>query len=126
MTPDSFDAVITFLPCSDLERAVRFYRDGLGCEVVVEQPGCTILRVAATGYIGVCERPESVGRSQGVILTLVIDDVDGVAARLRAAGATITVEPRHNAKYGIYQCFAEDPDGNGIEIQRFDDPDWSD
>lgn len=120
-----FDAAITFLPCRDLEAAVRFYRDVLGCEVVVEQAGCTILRAASTAYIGVCVRPDNVGATGGVILTLVLDDVDAVADRLRAAGATITLEPAHNPTYGIYQCFALDPDGNVLEIQRFDDPAWA-
>lgn len=126
MTDLPFDAVITFLPCSDLDRSVAFYRDALGCRVVVNQPGCTILQASVTGYVGVCERPENVGRSGGVMLTLVTDEVDEVVASLRRAGASITVEPRDNDTYGIYQCFAEDPDGNVIEIQRFHDPGWSD
>jgi predicted enzyme related to lactoylglutathione lyase len=119
-----FDALITFVPCRSLERSVTFYGDALGCRVVVEQPGCTILRCSSTGYIGVCERPEEVGSADGVVLTFVTDDVDAVAAAIRQAGATITIEPRRNVTYGIYQCFATDPDGNVIEIQRFDDPGW--
>lgn len=121
----TFDASITFLPCADLDGSVRFFCDIVGLSVVVEQEGCVIMRVAAGGFLGVCERSEKVGQSAGVVTTLVTDDVDGVAARLRAAGATITIEPRHNPTYGIYQCFALDPDGNVLEFQRFDDPDWA-
>jgi predicted enzyme related to lactoylglutathione lyase len=120
-----FDAAITFLPCRDLAPAVAFYEDGVGCEVVVRQEGCVILRAAPGGYVGLCERPENVGTTAGMILTLVIDDVDDVARSIAAAGGTITVEPRHNPTYGIYQCFATDLDGNILEIQRFDDPEWA-
>lgn len=121
----SFDAAITFLPCRDLDRAVAFYEEGLGCEVAVRQEGCVILRVTTGGYVGLCERPENVGATAGMILTLVTDEVDVVAGSITAAGGEVTVAPRHNPTYGIYQCFATDPDGNVLEIQRFDDPDWA-
>jgi hypothetical protein len=32
--------------------------------------------------------------------------------------------PRHNERYEIYNFFAEDPDGNQFEVQRFDNPAW--
>ncbi len=60
----------------------------------------------------------------GALLSLVTNDVDEWHDNLVAAGATIVRPPEHSAVYEVYGFFAEDPDGNSIEVQRFDDPGW--
>jgi catechol 2,3-dioxygenase-like lactoylglutathione lyase family enzyme len=75
--------------------------------------------VAAGAYLGLCShRPPEPG---GVIVTLVVDDVDAWADRLRATGHDIE-GPTTNERFAIYHCFVHDPDGHLVEIQRFDEP----
>ena len=118
------DAKITFLPSSDLGCSRAFYEAILGLELVTDQGTCLIYRVAAGAFLGVCAR-DSVQRTDGVIVTLVADDIDGWCKRIITAGGRIESGPDHNDRYGIYHAFLRDPDGHLLEIQRFDDPDWS-
>lgn len=122
-SPPPIDAHIAFVYTTDGPTAWRFYAETLRLPLVLDQGGCRIYR-AAGGYLGVCQR-EDPRPPEGVILTLVSDDVDGWARHLEAAGAPLVVPPRHNPEYGIYQLFTRDPSGYLIEIQRFDDPDWA-
>lgn len=118
------DDQITFLYVADLARSAEFYGSGLGFKLVLDQGGCLIYEITPTSYLGVCDiRPEKAGLS-GALVTFVTDDVDGWHERVVAAGATIVQEPRHNERYEIYNFFAEDPDGNLFEVQRFDNPAW--
>jgi catechol 2,3-dioxygenase-like lactoylglutathione lyase family enzyme len=118
------DAQITFLPSSDLEASRVFYEWILGLELVTDQGACHIYRVTTEAFVGVCVR-EAVQPTNGVIVTLVTDDVDGWCGQIIAAGGTIERGPDHSEHFGIYHAFLRDPDGNRLEIQRFDDPGWS-
>ena len=118
------DAQITFLPSSDLARSRAFYEEVLGLEFVNDQGTCHIYRVTTGAFLGVCER-ESVSPTDGVIVTLVHDDVDGWCNQIIDAGGTIERGPDHSELFGIYHAFLRDPDGNLLEIQHFDDRDWA-
>ena len=119
------DSQITFIYVADLERSNRFYGDVLGLTLVLDQGDCLIYRVTPSSYLGACTlRPEQVGVA-GALVTFVTDHVDEWHDRLVEDGAaTILFAPRHNERFGIYNFFAEDPDGNRFEVQRFDDPSW--
>jgi methylmalonyl-CoA epimerase len=113
----------------DMDRAVAFYRDLLGLEVLGQLfledgtiklvflrsgGGCVELfeyrdQDAATA-VGV---PDTVGGFKH--LALQTDDVDGVAARLKAAGVAFTLEPL-DAVGGVRLGFFRDPDGNLLEL----------
>ena len=130
--------VIT-LAVDDLDRALRFYREGLG----LESPG-----VGGTEFVGDDTTPAgAVAMFQlqgGLILSLyprpelakdasiplgppktgefsighVVDsreDVDALLARAEAAGATLTGEA-HERPWGIYSGYFRDPDGHLWEI----------
>jgi predicted enzyme related to lactoylglutathione lyase len=120
-----FDGLVTFIYTHDLERATAFYRDALSLPLVHDEGPARIFRVAPGGYLGVCvaseERPSV---PQGICLSLVIDDVDGVYARLEAAGVATKGPPEALPQFGIYSFFLQDPDGHLVEVQRFDDPGW--
>jgi catechol 2,3-dioxygenase-like lactoylglutathione lyase family enzyme len=120
----NFESHITFLNTEDLEATTRFYEEVLGLTLVLDQGGCRIFQVAAEAYVGFCKR-ETVGPTQGVILTLVTDEVDEWSERLSRRGVSLETQPRHNPEYNIYHCFLRDPNGYLVEIQRFDDPDWN-
>ena len=117
--PTEFDAQITFLYVADLSRSADFYGGALDLELVRDQGACLIYRAAGRGYLGLCShRPPDPG---GVIVTLVADDVDGWAERLRAAGHEVD-GPAANERFALYHLFVRDPDGHLVEIQRFDEP----
>ncbi len=120
-----FDAQITFLAVADLERSAGFYGDVLRLDLVVDQGDCRIYQVTGTAYLGICVRP-SATQHDGVIVTLVTDDVAGWHDRITAAGGVCDTAPRAHPDYAIYQAFYRDPDGYLIEVQRFDDPNWAD
>ncbi len=123
--PPLFDQLVTFLYTRDLERSAAFYGATLGLPLVLDQGGCRIFRVGRDAFLGVCRCSEARPCSpDGVIVTLVSDDVDGWYQRLKAQGVAIEAPPRANPEYHIYHCFLRDPDGYQIEIQRFDDPAW--
>jgi catechol 2,3-dioxygenase-like lactoylglutathione lyase family enzyme len=123
MTAGPFDSQITFCYTRDLATTAAFYEDVLGLTMVLDQGGCRIYRVADEAYLGFCER-ESAGAPQGVILTLVTEDVDGWHERMREVGVEFEKAPTMNPDYHIYHCFLRDPNGYLIEIQRFEDPRW--
>lgn len=130
--------VIT-LAVSDLERALRFYRDGLG----LESPG-----VIGTEFAGDQTTPAGAAAmfalDRGLILSLYPRselakdanisfgppktgefsighavaskaDVDALLAQAQAAGATLTQQPR-DRPWGIYAGYFRDPDGHLWEI----------
>jgi catechol 2,3-dioxygenase-like lactoylglutathione lyase family enzyme len=119
----TLDAGITFCVTHDLEATARFYEETLGLPLVLDQGKCRIYQVAGRSYIGFCERDQALA-TEGVILTLVTEDVDGWYERLLGQGVEIEAEPKPNPDYHIYHFFLRDPNGYLLEIQRFEDPRW--
>lgn len=119
----AWDAQITFCYTADFEASTHFYAELLGLPLALDQGACRIYRVRPGAFIGVCRRTRTPD-SDGIILTLVTDDVDGWHARLAQRGVKFEKAPAFNAKFKIYHCFLRDPNGYLIEIQRFDDPAW--
>lgn len=118
-----FEQAVTFLSTEDLQATAAFYEEKLGLELALDQGTCRIYRVSADGYVGFCGR-EAGASPDGVIFTLVCEDVDGVYAELRARGVSFEDAPKYNPDYDIYHCFLRDPNGYLLEVQRFEDPRW--
>ena len=127
------------LAVSDLDRALEFYRDGLGLEtrgVVGNEfsggastpAGDVAMFQLADGLILALyprtelakdanvplEPPQSGGFSIGHIVSSRAE-VDALLERARAAGATLTDEP-HERPWGIHSGYFRDPDGHLWEI----------
>jgi catechol 2,3-dioxygenase-like lactoylglutathione lyase family enzyme len=119
----TFDAAITFLYVSDLERSHAFYAGLLALPLALDQGSCRIYRVATGGYLGTCERPAGAS-PEGIIVTLVSPDVDDWHQRLTAAGVPCERPPTLNEGYRVYHSFFRDPDGYLVEIQEFRDERW--
>lgn len=117
----TFDYPLTFLYTRDLAATAHFYEEVLALPLVRDQGTCRIYSVGR-GYVGFCTRADAPTQPQGVILTLVTDDVDGWFRRLQAADVTVEKAPAQNPTYDIYHCFLRDPNGYLLEIQRFNDP----
>jgi catechol 2,3-dioxygenase-like lactoylglutathione lyase family enzyme len=57
-----------------------------------------------------------------VVITLLIDDVDGVYKLLKARGIATESNPELSEQFNVYQFFVRDPNGYLVEIQRFIEP----
>jgi len=119
-----FDAQITFCDTPDLAGTARFYEEIMGLPLALDQGTCRIYRVAGGAFLGFCQKTDT-PRPDGLILTLVTDDVDGWYQRLTTQGVPCEKAPVFNPTYRIYHAFFRDPNGYLIEIQRFEDPRWT-
>ncbi|RKQ89226.1 putative glyoxalase superfamily protein PhnB [Mycolicibacterium mucogenicum 261Sha1.1M5] len=126
-----------FLPHTDPEASLRFYRDALGFEVRNDvgyenmrwitvgpegQPDTSIVLHPPAVDPGVSEAERSVIldlMAKGVYgaLTLATDDLDGFFGKLEAAGADVVQEPI-DQDYGVRDCAFRDPSGNLIRVNQ--------
>lgn len=130
--------VIT-LAVADLERALAFYRDGLGLEspglVGTEHAGddenaagaVAMFRLGGGTTLALyprrelakdagvsAEEPSATELSLGQLVAS-RDEVDATLARAERAGAVVTAPP-HDRPWGIYSGYFQDPDGHLWEI----------
>jgi uncharacterized glyoxalase superfamily protein PhnB len=126
-----------FLPHTDADAALGFYRGMLGFELrqdvgyknlrwltvgPVGQPGTSIVLHPPAVDPGItAEEKETIHDliAKGVYgtLTLASDDLDALFERLEAAGADIVQEPT-DQDYGVRDCAVRDPAGNLIRINQ--------
>ena len=118
------DALVVFVYVDDLDRSSAFYHGVLGLPLVLEQAHCRLYKVAEGGFVGICQSGDRPTTPDGVVVTLVRDDVDEFCARLVERGIELEQPPTKNERFAIYNAFLRDPDGHLIEVQRFDDPRW--
>ena len=127
----------TFLPHSDAEASLTFYRDILGFEVRNDvgrgemrwitvgppgQPGMSIVLHPPAVDPGVTDEErrtvrEMMAKGTYAIITLATDDLDGTFERLQASDAEVVQEPTEQP-YGIRDCAFRDPAGNLIRINQ--------
>lgn len=126
-----------FLPHTDAEAALGFYRDLLGFEVR-KDVGYQDMRWITVGPPGgsgtsIVLHPPAVdpgftdGEKETVLnlitkglfgaITLASDDLDGLFERLEAAGADIVQEPT-DQDYGVRDAAVRDPSGNLIRMNQ--------
>ena len=127
----------SFLPYSDADASLAFYRDVLGFEVrgdvrydgmrwitvgPSDQPGTSIVLEPPVTDPGVTdgERRTIVemmakGTYAGILLTTA--DLDATFARLVDSGAEVVQAPT-NQDYGMRDCAVRDPAGNLIRINQ--------
>jgi len=128
------------LAVDDLERAVAFYRDGLGLatEGVIgrefEHGAVAFFELQPGLKLGLWPRKSlahdtglPVGKPSPTEFSLAHNvasktDVDAVMEQARKAGATI-VKPARDASWGGYAGYFQDPDGHLWEIAW--NPHWS-
>jgi|APFre7841882724_1041349.scaffolds.fasta_scaffold32379_2 glyoxylase I family protein len=106
---------------ADTGRALAFYRDLLGLELVTDRPdlgypgawlqvgGRQIHLLELPSPDPVAGRPAHGGRDRHLALAVI--DLDGLADRLGAAGVTFTL-----SRSGRRALFCRDPDANALEF----------
>ena len=127
----------SFLPHSDPEASLAFYRDVLGFEVRLDvgYGGMRWITVGPAGHptISIVLEPPAAdpgvtdderrtitemmakGTYSGVVLAT--PDVDATFEQLQARGAEVVQEPI-DQPYGLRDCAVRDPAGNEIRIQQ--------
>lgn len=127
------------LGVDDLEKSLRFYRDGLGLatEGIVGQQfeygAVAFFQLQAGLRLALWPRT-SIAHDTGLALAAsgatdftlahnvrTKDEVDAVMAQAQAAGATI-VKPGHETFWGGYTGYFQDPDGHVWEVAF--NPQW--
>jgi len=130
---------VVTLGVADLERALRFYRDGLGLRtrgiVGTEWVGddttpagaVAMFELEGGGMLSLYPRtelakdanmPPEAAQTGGFSLGQIVESpaaVDALLERAEAAGATLT-DPPHERPWGIYSGYFCDPDGHLWEI----------
>ena len=127
----------SFLPHSDPEASLAFYRDVLGFEVRLDvgqgtmrwltigpagQPDTNIVLTPPAVDPGITEDErqtvlEMMAKGTYGILLLATKDLDGTFEQLQASDAEIVQEPIEQP-YGVRDCAVRDPAGNMIRIQE--------
>jgi catechol 2,3-dioxygenase-like lactoylglutathione lyase family enzyme len=127
----------SFLPHTDADASLAFYRDTLGFEVrgdvgynemrwitvgPADQPGSSIVLHPPAADPGITEDErrtiaEMMAKGTYGIITLATDDLDGVFDRLQAGDAEVVQEPTEQP-YGVRDCAFRDPAGNLIRINE--------
>ncbi|MFF7265673.1 VOC family protein [Streptomyces sp. NPDC008159] len=127
----------TFLPHTDPEASLAFYRDTLGFEVR-NDVGYEAMRWITVGPVGqpgtsiVLEPPaadpsltdddrraitELMAKGSYARLTLATPDLDDTFDRVRESGAEVVQKPTEQP-YGVRDCAFRDPSGNLIRINE--------
>ena len=127
----------TFLPHSDAETSLAFYRDVLGFEVRKDvgyagmrwitvgpkgQPGTSIVLYPPQATPGVTDDEkrtiaEMMAKGSFAMILFATPDLDATFEALQAADAEIVQEPT-DQPYGVRDCGVRDPAGNMIRIQQ--------
>lgn len=115
---------------SDLERALSFYRDGLGLKEAFDFIDDTGHRFGVYLHLG---RRNFIELFQGQLgeraekqsyrhICLEVDDIQATAEALRQAG--IEVSEVKLGRDQSYQAWITDPDGNRIELHAYTPESW--
>ncbi len=126
-----------FLPHTDADAALGFYRDLLGFEVRNDvgyegmrwitvgpagQPGTSIVLHPPAVDPGITDEErrtvlELVAKGSYTAVTLATSDLDAVFEHLAAGGADVVQEPTEQP-YGVRDCAVRDPAGNLVRINE--------
>jgi catechol 2,3-dioxygenase-like lactoylglutathione lyase family enzyme len=127
----------SFLPQTDPDASLAFYRDVLGFEVRLDvgydgmrwitvgppgQPDTSIVLHPPTAAPGLTDEEqrtilELMAKGSFFGVNLATRDLDGAFAGLEAGGAEVVQEPT-DQPYGVRDCAFRDPAGNMIRLQQ--------
>jgi len=127
----------SYLPHTDPEAAIAFYRDTLGFEVrndvgyngmhwitvgPVGQPDTSIVLSPAEATPGLTDDErrtitEMMAKGTYASINLAAKDLDDTFAKVVASGAEVVQEPTQQP-YGVRDCAVRDPAGNMLRIQE--------
>jgi catechol 2,3-dioxygenase-like lactoylglutathione lyase family enzyme len=112
------------IPCSDLERSIAFYTNGLGMTLRgrIEMPSGTEAPLLFPGgganIILFKPKADPSAAAHGSLhrLILAVPDIKALEAKLNAAGYHLNAPIAEQAKYHVAVGLLDDPDGNHLEL----------
>jgi predicted enzyme related to lactoylglutathione lyase len=127
----------SFLPHTDPEASLTFYRDALGFEVRNDvgrgtlrwitigppaQPGTSIVLTPPAVDPGITDDErrvitEMIAKGTYAIILLSTPDLDAAFDKIQATGAEVVQEPT-DQPYGVRDCAFRDPAGNLVRINE--------
>ena len=127
----------SFLPHTDADASLAFYRDALGFEIRNDvgynglrwitvgpagQPGVSIVLYPPSATPGLTDAErrsvaEMMAKGSFGTILLATPDVDAAFARLQARDVEVVEEPT-DQPYGVRDCAIRDPAGNLIRLQQ--------
>ena len=127
----------SFLPHTDPDAMLTFYRDTLGFEVrndvgykgmrwitigPTDQPDTSIVLYPPAASPGITDDErrtiaEMMAKGTYAMVSLATKDVDGTFERLQASDVEVVQEPT-DQPYGVRDCAFRDPAGNMVRIQE--------
>ena len=127
----------SFLPQTDPDASLAFYRDTLGFEVRNDvgyngmrwitvgppgQPGTSIVLYPPSASPGVTDDEKRtiagmMAKGTYAIVLLSTSDLDAAFERMQASGAEIVEKPTRQP-YGVRDCAIRDPAGNLLRVQE--------
>jgi len=127
----------SFLPHTDPDASLAFYRDTLGFEVhndvgyngmrwitvgPADQPSTSIVLFPPAASPGVTEEEkrtiaEMMAKGTYAIMLLATPNLDATFERIQASGAEVVEEPTLQP-YGVRDCAVRDPAGNLLRVQE--------
>ena len=104
------------LAVQDLERSTAWYETLLG-KGRRPMPEIVEWQFAGGGGLQLYRGPERAGQGS---CTMIVDDIDEVAERLRSSGLAADAQPVHHD--AVDTVMVKDPDGNSIAFAKPKDP----
>lgn len=131
------DIHYAFLPHTDPEASLKFYRDALGFEVrndvgyenmrwitvgPANQPETSIVLTPPAIDPGLTDAEREtilavIAKGAYGAITFATEDLDALYEQLEAAGAEVVQEPT-DQDYGVRDCAFRDPSGNLVRINQ--------
>lgn len=106
------------VPVSDIERAIRFYRDTLGMRFLFQAPpGLGFFDL--DGVRLMLDAPARAQAGNGSIIYYRVPDLQGAFDTLSSRGVRFEAEPHLIAKmpdHELWMAFLRDPDGNLLAL----------
>ncbi len=110
---------VTFLYVNDIERAAKFYGGTLGLRSTFDRDWVKIYSISPSSSVGLVKGTEGMLRpasEKPVMVSMVVDDVDGWYAHLKSRGVSIPKPPQNNAKAPVRGFTFNDPEGYTLEV----------
>ncbi len=105
--------ILYMLWVDDMDRAVGFYRDVFGLNVLVQSPNWSELTLGDS-TVALHQGTNDNSRMTG--LSFEVDDIDEACRAIVSGGGSIVHPPRDGGIPGLRLADVTDPDGNRIQL----------
>ena len=117
----SVKGLIPWLYYNDLPRAMKFYEEVMGFEMVVDQGWSKIYKIRDGAYLGLVDGEKGYHRASDtkpVIICINVHDADAWYKRLVDKGVEIERQPQESERLKIKVFMFKDPEGYVLERQE--------